>query len=230
MREYETIYIQNYFESIKRHIWMIILIVAIAVTVSGLLSYYVLTPIYETSTTLMVGQAKDPESTGVEYYDVLLSQKLVKTYSEIAMSNTVLKEVINNLDLDLTPGAFKSNIEVSNVGETEIISITVQDPSPVMAAKIANNLSSVFIDHVQRIMKVDNVQVIDAAEIPANPIKPQPLLNMGVAGFLGLIVSLGIILILEYLDHTIKTSDDVEKYLELPVLGIIPVINEKGKQ
>lgn len=228
MEEMEIIDLREYIEVIRKRFWIIVMITVIAVATSGIISYFVLEPVYEVSTTLMVGKAQNSEQM-IEYSDVLLSQKLVKTYGEIGKSRAVAKEVIKNLNLDLTPAQFKGKISVNAVGDTEIIMIKVQDVNLRVAVSIANNLTTVFKKNVIKIMKVDNVQIIDEAEIPKGPIKPKPVLNMVIAGFVGIMVGLGITFLLEYLDNTIKTPYDVEKYLELPIIGTIPYVDEKAK-
>lgn len=225
MEEFETIDLREYFEIIWNKIWVVLLISFLLAATSGVISFFILEPVYETSTTLMVGKTKELE-TQIQYNDVLLSQKLVKTYGEIAKSRTVSKEVIDNLKLDLNPEQLKGKISVNLVGDTEIIMVKVQDTDPALATTIANNLAQVFMKHVVRIMKVDNVQVIDKAEIPIKPIRPRPMLNVAIATFTGLMLGLGIVFLLAYLDNTVKTPSDVEKYLELPIIGAIPVINE----
>ncbi|MEW9123456.1 MAG: Wzz/FepE/Etk N-terminal domain-containing protein [Thermotaleaceae bacterium] len=225
MEELETIDLREYFQIIVKRIWLILLIGFLFAATSGIISFFVLEPVYETSTTLMVGKTKEQE-TQIQYNDVLLSQKLVKTYGEIAKSRTVSKEVIDNLKLEMTPEELKGKVSVNLVGDTEIIMVKVQDTDPALTATLANNLAQVFMKHVVRIMKVDNVQVIDKAEIPIRPIKPRPMLNIAIATMIGLMLGLGIVFLLEYLDNTIKTPGDVEKHLDLPIIGAIPVINE----
>lgn len=226
MEEFETIDLREYIEIIRKRIWIIAVITVLAVATSGIISFFILEPVYETSTTLMVGKTKEQEAQ-IQYNDILLSQKLVKTYGEIAKSRTVSKEVIQNLQLELTPEQLKEKVSVNLVGDTEIIMVKVQDTDPALTATVANNLAQVFMKHVVKIMRVDNVQVIDKAEIPIKPIKPRVMLNILIAGLVGLMVSLGMVFLLEYLDNTIKTPADIEKYLELPIIGAIPVIDEK---
>ncbi|SMB88941.1 Capsular polysaccharide biosynthesis protein [Desulfonispora thiosulfatigenes DSM 11270] len=226
MEDMDTIDLREYAEVLWKRKWLIAIITTVAMAISAIVSFYVLEPVYETFATMMVGKTKAPEQM-VEYDDVLLSQKLVKTYGEIAKSKTVSKEVIANFGLDITPEQMKNKVTVSPVGDTEIIMIKVQDTDPELAAKLANNLSWVFMKHVTNFMKVDNVQVIDQAEVPKNPIKPNKLLNIAIAGILGLMISIGIIFILEYLDNTFKAPSDVEKYLDLPIIGAIPMMDEK---
>lgn len=225
VEEMEVIDLREYVDIIRKRIWIILLITAIAVITSAVVSFFILDPVYETYTTMMVGKTKSQEAM-IEYSDVLLSQKLVKTYGEIAKSTIVSKEVIRDLKLSLTPEELKQKIQVNSVRDTEIIMIKVQDTDPKLAKDIANDLAQVFKRHVIKIMKVDNVQVIDKAEVPKNPVKPRPHLNIMIAGVLGIMIGLGIVFLLEYLDNTIKTPYDVEKYLDLPIMGTIPMMDE----
>ncbi|KPU27359.1 hypothetical protein TR13x_04560 [Caloranaerobacter sp. TR13] len=221
----EEIELREYFFILWKRAWLIALITILSVVTSGIISYFVLEPEYQTFATLMVGKPKNSEDT-IQYSDVLLNQKLVTTYGEIAKSRVVSKEVIKNLKLNLAPEELRKKINVTLVRDTEIIKIEVTDKDPELAAKIANELSNVFMKHVVKIMKIENVQVIDRAEVPINPVKPKPKLNMAIAGVLGIMISIFIIFFIEYLDNTIKTPEDVERYLDLPVIGIIPDISK----
>ena len=91
---------------------------------------------------------------------------------------------------------------------------------------IANKVAEVFKQKVVELMDVENVQVIDRAEVPISPVKPKKELNIAIATFIGLMTGLGIIFLIEYLDNTIKTPEDIEKHLGLPVIGTIPVFPE----
>ncbi|NLJ41904.1 MAG: chain-length determining protein, partial [Clostridiales bacterium] len=163
----------------------------------------------------------------LQYNDILLNQKLVKTYSEVVKSNRVLEKVIDEMSLDLSGSSLREKIKVNSVSDTEIIRIAVDDKNPIFAADLANAVAVVFIDEIGSIMKMDNVQFIDNAKVPKTPIKPRPMMNMGIAGLLGLMVSVFIIFLIEYLDNTIKDPKDIETVLELPVLGGIPAFNDK---
>jgi len=178
--------------------------------------------IYETSTTLMVSKAQNENVNVLQYNDVLLNQKLVKTYSEIAKSDRVLDKVIDKLELEATAEDLREKVAVNSVQDTEIIRISVEDPDPQYATDLANAIAVVFMGEVADIMKMDNVQLIDPAKVPDEPVKPRPVLNMAIAGLLGLMVSLGVIFLIEYLDNTVKTPQDIENRIGLPVLGSIP--------
>ena len=223
--EYE-IDLREIFEIIRKRIWIVALITVLSIAGSGIISYFILDPIFQTSTTLIVSKPNDEESM-IQYSDVLLSQKLVKTYGEIIKSRSVSRQVIEQLSLDITPEQLKNMIAVSPVRDTEIVQIKVTLTNPVLASDIANKLAEVFMKEIKRIMKVDNVKVIDKAEIPLAPVKPRPKMNMLIAGFLGIMLGLGSVFLLEFLDNTIKTPNDIEKYLDLSVIGTIPFVDEK---
>lgn len=216
--------LRDIFRIIWARIWIIVLITIVAMLASGIISYFYLDKIYESSTTLIVNKQKDDneKETQYTYNDILLSQKLVSTYTEIAKSSYVLERVIKELNLDLSPDELKKMIAVSSVGDTQIIRITVSDVFPARATVIAEKMAELLPIRVSELEMPDNVKVVDKAKVPSSPVKPRPLMNIAIAGVLGIMVGLGIIFLIEYLDNTIKTPDDVQKYLGLPVLGSIP--------
>ncbi|MGB4311842.1 MAG: YveK family protein [Natronincolaceae bacterium] len=212
---------------IRRRLWLIILVTILAVGSSGVISFFVLEPIYKASTTIMVGKPADYiEGNQLQIQDLNLNQRLARTYGEIVKSRRVSEDVISQLKLNLTPQQLKSKTSVDLVKDTEFITISVTDTNPERAAIIANKVAEVFRDRVMDIMKVDNVQVLDDAIVPTSHIKPRPSLNMAIAGALGMMVSIFIVFLLEYLDSTIKTPGDVEKYLGLNVIGTIPIMQD----
>lgn len=222
----EEISLQELFGIIKKRLWMIILLTVISVVLAGVLSYFVLKPEYETFTTLMLGKSKDHQlESGIDYDDLLLNQRLVRTYGELVKSRDVSDKVIEDLDLDIDFKTFSDKVSVKLVDDTEIIKIEVKDKDPVMAARIANETATIFMDSVTRFMNVENVQVIDKAQAPEGPVKPRPTLNMAIAGVLGIMVGVFITFLLEFLDNTIKGPGDVEKYLEISNIGSIPKVD-----
>jgi capsular polysaccharide biosynthesis protein len=208
-------------EILKNKFWIIILTTVLLLIVAGIFSFYIIKPEYQTFSTLMIGKSQNYYE-GIEYNDILLSQKLVSTYGEIAKSRTVSNEVIKNLGLDFTYEDIRKKVNIAQVGDTGIIRIESRDEKPEIAVKLADEIAKVFIKYVVRIMNIENVQIIDRAEIPTKPIKPVPIVYMTASGILGIIIGVFIVFLIEFLDNRIKTSDDIIKYLELPIIGIIP--------
>ncbi|KDR94673.1 Capsular polysaccharide biosynthesis protein [Peptoclostridium litorale DSM 5388] len=225
----ETIDIREYFEMVRKRIWMIIGISAFFMAVSAAVSFLVLEPVYQTSTTLMVNKAKDDIDKIIDYQDVMLSQKLVNTYGEIAKSKVVMSKVAGKLNLKMSTGQLMGKVSVTPVKDTEIMRITVSDNDPALAVSIADITADVFMEEVSRIMNVENIQIIDRAEVPAGPVKPNKNMNVAIAGVLGVMLGLFITFMIEYLDNTIKTPEDVEKNLGIQVIGMIPVFEQIEK-
>lgn len=217
----EEIDLRELFLILKKRLWIIVIVTVLCTAASGLISYYILEPEYRTYTTLMIGRPQEYRQE-IEYDDVLLNQKLVSTYGEIAKSRVVAKELMSNLGLSFTYEELDKKIDVTLVKDTEIIKIMVKDKDGEAAAQIANEIANVFMKHVVRIMNIENIQVIDAAEVPAKPSKPKPIMNMMIASALSVMLSIFVVLMHEYLDNTVKASADVEKDLGLPVIGIVP--------
>ena len=220
--EYE-IDLREIFEMLKKRWLMIASITLVAAIVAGVISFFVLKPQYEASTTMMVSYKQDQE-TLMNYNELQMSQKLATTYSQIIKSERIADAVIEKLDLDLSAKELNSKISVSQVETTEILKITVKDNDPQLAALIANTETEIFKNEINEMMKVDNVSTIDVAKVPESPVAPNKVMNIAIATVLGMMVSVGLVFVLEFLDRTYKTPSDIERHLELPILGAIPDI------
>ena len=212
--EYE-IDLREIFEMLKKRWLMIVSITLVAAITSGVISFFVLTPQYETSTTMIVSYKQDQNSL-MTYNELQMSQKLVATYSQIVKSDRIADAVIDKLDLDLTAAQLNSKVSVSQLGDTEILKITVKDEDPELAALIANTESEVFQKEINEMMEVDNVSTIDVAKVPGSPVSPNKLMNIAIATVLGMMVSVGLVFVIEFLDRTYKTPNDIERHLGLP--------------
>ena len=167
----ETIDLREYFAIIKKRFWIIALITVVAMVVSGVISFFMLSPVYEAKSTLIVNTEKNEETQMITGDQFTVTQKLAVTYGEIIKSRTVLEDVISNLKLDSEYEDLVEKITVSPVKDTQIISISVQDTNPKKARDIANEIPKVFEKEVKRITKANDIQVIDKAILPQNRYK-----------------------------------------------------------
>ena len=219
----ETIDLKEYFFILKKKMWLIVLAAVICGVISGLVSFYVLKPVYEANTTLIVNKEVDDKETQMTTTDDLnYVQKLALTYGEIIKSRTVITSTINKLNLNMTYEDLSESVSVTNVADTQIIKISVQNKNPQIAAKICNTIPEIFSTEVQRIVKASGTEVIDKATIPANPIKPNKKMNVLIAMVLGVMVSVFIIFLIEALNTKIKEPKDIEEKLGIPVFGVVP--------
>ncbi|HOJ12367.1 MAG TPA: Wzz/FepE/Etk N-terminal domain-containing protein [Clostridiales bacterium] len=215
--------LKEYLNIIIKRIWLIILLPLIASMVSAYVSFYIIDQVYEANTTLYIINKSNASELSIAYNDLLVGQKLVEDYKEIVKSRRITSEVVEELDLkNITSSMLAEKINVSAKNETRLIEIRVQNKVPQLAADIANKVADVFTREIVKIMRVENISIVDTAQLPEHPIKPRPMMNIAVAFMVGLLTALGIVFIIEYLDDTIKTTDDVERYLGVTVLGTIP--------
>jgi capsular polysaccharide biosynthesis protein len=224
----ETISLKELLETLKKRLVMIILITMTAGLVSGVISYFFLTPIYQASTQILVNQAKSEQS----FYspsEVQTNLQLINTYNVIIKSPVILDKVSDALKLDMTAAQLNGRITVGSETNSQVVNISVQGADAEMAANIANKTAEVFQTEISKIMNVDNVSVLAKATVvdKQSPIKPQPLLNVAIAIVVGLMAAVGIAFLLEYFDNTIKNEQDIEKILGLPILGAIATIDDQ---
>ena len=222
----ETISLKELFLTLKKRLSFIIIITAIATATSGIVSYFLLTPIYQSSTQILVNQSKNEEQI-YNYNEVQTNLQLINTYTVVIKSPAILDKVIEKENLDMTSVELNELVTVSSEQNSQVVNIAVQNEDPKQAADIANSIAATFQQEMPNIMNVDNVSVLTQAQIGENPspIKPQPVLNMAIAFVVGLMAGVGLAFLLEYLDNTIKTEQDIENQLGLPVLGAITTIN-----
>lgn len=221
----ETISLKELFQTLRKRLWMIILITVIATTVSGVISYLFLTPIYQSSTQILVNQ-KASDQPVFSSNDIRTNLELINTYNVIIKSPAILDIVKDRLGLERSVGTLNNQITVGSENNSQVVKITVQDENPRTATEIANMTATVFQSEIVKIMNVNNVSILSPAEYSENPspVKPNPTLNMAIALVVGLMIGVGLAFLLEYLDNTIKNEQDIEKLLELPVLGAITEI------
>lgn len=219
----ETISLKEIFQTIRKRLWLITIITAVIVATVGVMSFFFLTPIYQSSTQILVNQ-KASEQPYLNQSDIRTNIDLINTYNEIIKTPTILDLVKEELNLT---ESLSNLITVGSSNNSQVMKITVEHTDPQMAVNIANTTANVFKEQIVKIMNVDNVSILSPAELPENPVpvKPNPMLNMAIGLVVGLMAGVGLAFLLEYLDNTIKTEQDIERLLELPVLGAIAEID-----
>lgn len=219
----ETIDLREYFFILRKKMWLIALSTIVCGVISGLVSFFVLKPVYEANTTLIVNKEVENEMTQMTTTDDLnYVQKLALTYGEIIKSRTVITSTINKLNLDMTYEELSQSVSVTNVDSTQIIKISVKNENPRIAAKICNTIPEIFSIEAQRIVKASGTEVIDKAMVPVYPIKPNKTMNVLIAMVLGVMASIFIIFLMEALNTKIKEPKDIEEKLGIPVFGVVP--------
>lgn len=204
----------------------IILIVAILVVVGVIYTMAFTTPMYSSATTLLLASSNSNQGgDAITTTDLTLNSKLVSTYSELVKSKNVLREVIDNLQIEINEDELRNNVKVTSVEDTELIKISVTTKEAEVAPKIANEIAKVFIEKVKGFYNIENVQVVDEAEINNAPSNINHKKDVVIFAFIGVVLAVIYVLIANMLDTTIKTAEEVEKEFKLPVLASIPIYN-----
>lgn len=205
----------------------IILIVLIFMLLGVIYTIGFVTPKYTSSTTLLLatsGSSADKTNT-ITTTDVTLNAKLVSTYSALVQSKSVLRQVISNLGINESEEELKNNITVTQESNTEIIKISVTNVNASTAEKVANEVAKVFTEKIQEIYKINNVQIVDKAELETAPSNINHPKDVMIFTFIGIVVAAGYVLVANMLDTTIKTAEEVERQFKVPVLATIPIYN-----
>lgn len=202
--------------------WIVAVFFIISVTITGIVTFKMIDPVYRAETSLFVGKESD-KIASLDLGEFNLNKSLVTDYRQIILSRLVSKEVISEIGLDMTVDDFQKKVDVTTIQDSRLFKISFESTDPKLAMDVANALARVIIEKAKDIIEVKNVQVVDTAELPEKPVKPSKAQNMAIAGILGIMVGIGVVLLIEYMDYTIKNAKDVEKHLGLVTIGEIPL-------
>lgn len=206
--------------------WLIALVGMLTAIIGFVLSAFVIAPTFESTSKIYILN-KQQENT-VTYSDVQLGTQLTKDYAQLITSRLVLEKVIEDLNLteineDIDYEAMLDKVEVTTPTDTRILSITVTDTDPVLAMEIANSVREAAAVHIKNVMDIEAVNVVETANLPMEKAGPSVLKWTLIGGCIGAFLVMAFVLLIFFTDDTIKTSDDVEKYLGLSTLALIPL-------
>lgn len=222
----EEIDLKELFEFIKNKLGLLIIITVGVCLLGCVYGLFLQKPMYKSYTTIILS-GSDSQITQSE---LSLSKSLVDTYAEIVKSRRVLEQVIEELNLDTTYEKLYNKISVTSVNNTEIIKITVADTDPTEAKNIANVTANYFTKEVVDLYKVNNVNVLDEANTTSTPYNINVAKQIIIYLFIGLVISAGVLFIIFYFDRTIKSAEQVEQKIKLPILGSVEEFTKGGKK
>ena len=230
--EENTISLQEIAYALKKR-WKLIALITIAATlVSAILSFFVIKPQYEATTTLFIGKQESQDNNAYNNNDVMMYQQLMKTYAELAKTSDLVTKAVKSADLDYNQEDIKAilkNLNATPSAETQILDLSFKGGNPKEVLKLTEAITNEFISESKELIPNGNVQVIQKPQLPEKPVSPNKKLNIFIAFVLGLMVGVGVVLLLEYLDNTFKSREDLENTLDLPIIGTIPDYDNVGK-
>lgn len=206
----------------------IIIITTLVFLMIGLgYTFLIKTPLYSSDSTVILVNKSSQSSLGTIQSDITTNQKLVSTYRELVKSRRILRHVIDELKLGYTAEQLQKMVSVESVKETELIKITVSSKDPEEAYNIAKETVRVFQDEIMKIYNLENVSIIDEAKVSNSPYNMNTIKDIIIYIMLGIVVSCAIIFIIYYFDNSVKSVEQVEKILGIPVIGTVPVLGKK---
>lgn len=213
--------IQDILIVLKNH-WKIILGTTFVITLFvTIMSFFVLKPVYEVSAKVFIGKEQTKDS-DYNNNDVQMYQKLLKTYSELAKTKDVIINAINYNNLDIGYEEVNKALEVTPSADTQILEISYTNKDKTLTKEILVAVIDEFIKETKELIPNGTIKVVESPELPEEPISPNKPKNIAISFFVGLLIGCSIALLKEYMNDTLKSKDEIEKLLELPVIGMIP--------
>lgn len=223
----ETISLQELFSILRKSLWRILALTIVAALISFAVSSFLIKPTYQAGTQILVTPKKQ-ENQVIDASQVQSSVTLVNTYRVIIKSPAILEQVQKEVaNAPTSIKALNDMVTVESEQNSQVINVSVQSTDAALASNLANSIAEIFSADVQELMSVDNVKVLSTSSIPTSPISPNILLNTAIAAVVGFLLGVGLAFLREVLDRRIRTEDQVQQILDLPVLGSIPDIDSK---
>ncbi|MDR9854400.1 Wzz/FepE/Etk N-terminal domain-containing protein [Paenibacillus sp. VCA1] len=219
-------------QMLRKKLWFLIVFVAVCTAGAGLYSKFMMTPEYEAQSTLIVNKmsADRNGAQSLDINEINSNIMLINSYKVIISSASIMDKVVSRFpEIKETSADLSERIKVVTTQNSQVITLKIRDVSYSHAMQIVNAVSQVFKEEIPQIMKIDNITILDKAKPESDPVpvSPNVKLNVAITFIASLMIAIGIAFLLDYLDDTVKTEQDVEKYLELTTLGAIRKMKRK---
>lgn len=220
--------IKELFYVLLHKLWVIIIAVILGSAIVGLINQFLVTPIYTSTTKVYVINRQDESK--MTYSDLQTGSQLTQDYMILVRSRPVMEKVIEQLNLSMSTGELADMIYVVNPEGTRILEISVINEDPALAKEIADAIAVVSSEQMVNIMEMEKVNIVEYGNLPTTASSPDIPKNTVFGGLMGAVLACLIIIIIHMMNDNIRTSDDIEKYLGITTLGIIPVEEEIRKK
>ena len=225
----EEIDLKELFEFMKSKIFTLIIITVAVCLVGSIYGLFIQKPMYSSYTTVILGSNESSGNSTITQNDLTLAKNLVDTYAQIVKSRRVLDQVIDELKLDIDYEELSEKVTVTALNNTEIIKISVSDRDAIKAKNIANVTANYFTAEVVKLYNMKNVNILDKAIQSDKPYNINVAKQLIIYFMIGLVLGLGILFTIFYFDRTIKSVEQVEQKIKLPILGSVEEITKGGK-
>ena len=213
--------------AVRHRLWLVLLVGFIVADIAYAFTRFLITPMYSSSATMLV---ITKETTLSSLADLQLGSKLTDDYEILIMSRPVLQETIEELNLDINYKQLRSSISIDNPNDSRMLIITAEQPDPELAKSVVDTLAGISSEYIAEKMEVTAPKIIEEGEVPMSQSSPSILRNTAIGGMLGVLAAVFLICVAVILNDSIQTEDDVERYLQLPVLAVVPDKSGSGSK
>lgn len=215
----DEIDLKELFFALKKKAWLIIVAGLLMGCIAAGWSKFMMTPMYSSTSSVLV---LSKETTLTSLADLQLGSQLANDYKVLINSRPVLEEVIENLGLSMGYKELKAAIAVENPTDTRILNLTVSNPDPILACEIVDELAEVSSAYIGDKMEVTPPKVIETGEVALYPDSPSIKKNALLGVLAGVVVAAGIITVLNVMNDTVRTEEDIARYLNLSTFAVVP--------
>jgi len=200
---------------------MIVSITLMATLAAAIVSFFIIAPKYEASTKVFIGK-EDTKDQNYNNSDIQMYQQLLKTYAGVITTNDLVEKAIDTANLNVTSEEVLNNLTVTPSANTQILEIKYISTDRVLSRDLVDAVTTQFIKTSTELIPNGNVKIIESVKMPESPVSPNKKMNIAIAFLLGLMISVGLAFLLEFMDNTFKTKEQLEQILGIPVIGTIP--------
>ena len=205
--------------AVRHRIWLVLLAGFIVADIAFAITKFLITPMYSSSATMLV---VTKETTLSSLADLQLGSQLTNDYEILISSRPVLQQTVEELNLDISYKRLRSMITISNPNDSRMLIISTMQPDPELAKSVVDTVAQISSEYIAEKMEVTAPKIIEEGEVPINQSSPSLLRNTAIGGMLGILAAVFLICVAVILNDSIQTEDDIERYLQLPVLAVVP--------
>lgn len=205
--------------AVRHRIWLVLLAGFIVADIAFAITKFLITPMYSSSATMLV---VTKETTLSSLADLQLGSQLTNDYEILISSRPVLQQTVEELNLDISYKRLRSMITISNPNDSRMLIISTMQPDPELAKSVVDTVAQISSEYIAEKMEVTAPKIIEEGEVPINQSSPNLLRNTAIGGMLGILAAVFLICVAVILNDSIQTEDDIERYLQLPVLAVVP--------
>ena len=205
--------------AVRHRIWLVLLAGFIVADIAFAITKFLITPMYSSSATMLV---VTKETTLSSLADLQLGSQLTNDYEILITSRPVLQQTIDQLELETDYKHLRDTITISNPNDSRMLIISTLQADPELAKSVVDTLARISSDYIAEKMEVTAPKIIEEGEVPLVQSSPSLLRNTAIGGLLGILAAVFLICVAVILNDSIQTEDDIERYLQLPVLAVVP--------